>query len=219
MYYLLYAICTSHADIESGAVEWDMTPVVHKCFGLHCAKNTHAAFISIVVMWRAIRDIQENRIFTFKTMPAQLALRMATTVMGWTSHHPNEAQAIALRMQDLLKSCLSLKDPSTSNIRGAIWSKYHSLCTLEKYLGEWKEFLLSTGCGTTSSLFIQFVGHSMFKTLIKAHYCHNKPAVTDDRSQDLSHIEFNAIRYTAGYVPRALKKKPIKSGHKNKKGA
>ena len=52
---------------------------------------------------------------------------------------------------------------------------------------------------------------------IKAHYCHNKPAVRDDRSQDLSHIEFNAIRYTAGYVPRALKKKLIKSGHKNKK--
>ena len=62
----------------------------------------------------------------------------------------------------------------------------HSLRTSEKYLGEWKEFLLSTGCGTTSSLFIQFVGHSMFKTLIKAHYCHNKPAVRDDRSQDLS---------------------------------
>ena len=93
----------------------------------------------------------------------------------------------------------------------------HSLRTSEKYLGEWKEFLLSTGCGTTSSLFIQFVVHSMFKTLIKAHYCHNKPAVRDDRSQDLSHIEFNAIRYTAGYVPRALKKKLIKSGHKNKK--
>ena len=57
----------------------------------------------------------------------------------------------------------------------------------------------------------------MFKTLIKAHYCHNKPAVRDDRSQDISHIEFNAIRYTAGYVPRASKKKLIKSGHKNKK--
>ena len=82
--------------------------MVHKCFGIHCAKNTHAAFISIVVMWRAIRDIQENRIFTFKTMPAQLALRTATTVMGWTSHHPNEAQAFALQMRDLLKSCAHL---------------------------------------------------------------------------------------------------------------
>eukprot|EP00731_Ephydatia_muelleri_P001288 Em0001g1288a len=109
--------------------------------------------------------------------------------------------------------------PSCDNPQSEDHNSLSDTSASKKYLGEWKEFLLSTGCGTTSSLFIQFVGHSMFKTLIKAHYCHNKPAVRDDRSQDLSHIEFNAIRYTAGYVPRALKKKLIKSGHKNKKGA
>ena len=51
-------------------------------------------------------------------------------------------------------------------------------------------------------------------SLIKTHYCRNKAAIREDRSQDLTH---NAIRYTAGYVPRALKKKLVKSCHKNKK--
>ena len=49
------------------------------------------------------------------------------------------------------------------------------------------------------------------------HYCRNKAAIREDRSQDLTHIEYNAIWYTAGYVPRALKKKLVKSCHKNKK--
>ena len=35
--------------------------------------------------------------------------------------------------------------------------------------------------------------------------------------QDLSHIEHCAIRYTAGYMPRALKKKLSRSYDKNKK--
>ena len=33
----------------------------------------------------------------------------------------------------------------------------------------------------------------------------------------LTHLKYNAIRYTAGYVPRALKKKVAKSHHSNKK--
>ena len=43
------------------------------------------------------------------------------------------------------------------------------------------------------------------------------PAKYHHRYYHRYHTTFNAIRYTAGYVPRALKKKLIISGHKNKK--
>ena len=96
-------------------------------------------------MWRAIKDVQENRMFTFETMPAQLALRTATTVMEWISHH---SQTFASRIQHLLGKCFSLKDSSTSKVRRTVWSKYHSMRTSRNYLSEWKVFLLSTGCDT-----------------------------------------------------------------------
>ena len=89
-------------------------------------------------MWRAIRDVQENRMLTFETMPAQLALRTATTVMEiiieWILHHPNETQTFASRIQHLLEKCFCLKDSSTSKIRGAVWSKYNSMHTSRSYL-------------------------------------------------------------------------------------
>ena len=98
-----------------------------------------------------------------------------------------------------------------------MWRKYHSLRTSEAFLSEWKTFLLQAGCPTISSIFIQFVGHSMFKELVKTKYCPNTTAEGSYVSDDLTHLEYNAIRYTAGYVPRALKKKVAKSHHSNKK--
>ena len=70
--------------------------------------------------------------------------------------------------------------------------------------------LTSTGCDTVSPIFIQFVGHSIFKELIKKKYCPNNTAECNHGS-DLTHLE-----YTAGYVPWALKKKVAKSSHLNK---
>lgn len=98
-----------------------------------------------------------------------------------------------------------------------MWRKYHSLRTSEAFLSEWKTFLLQAGCPTISSIFVQFVGHSMFKELVKTKYCQNTTAEGSYVSDDLTHLEYNAIRYTAGYVPRALKKKVAKSHHSNKK--
>ena len=61
----------------------------------------------------------------------------------------------------------------------------------------WKTFLLQAGCLTISSIFIQFVGHSMFKELVKTKYCPNTTAESSHGSDDVTHLEYNAIRYTA----------------------
>ncbi|KAL5460612.1 hypothetical protein EMCRGX_G034069 [Ephydatia muelleri] len=46
---------------------------------------------------------------------------------------------------------------------------------------------------------------------------HISSAESSHGSDDLTHLEYNAIPYTAGYVPQALKKKVAKSHHSNKK--
>ena len=91
-----------------------------------------------------------------------------------------------------------------------------SHCNLEKvpstsysdqYQNEWKSFLSkSTGIIQSSSSFIQFIGHFIFKILILTKFSLDSPILLDQIA-DLTHLELNAIRYTAGYVPRALIKK------------
>lgn len=127
--------------------------------------------IANVVMWRAIRDIFDSKLFFNGTTLAHLALRTATMVMEWMSHHSIETQQFASRIEQLLENCFRQRDPSTSKTRAVIWS-----------------------CPTISQLFIQFVGHSMFKTLIKAHYHQNNAAREANTLQDLTHIQYNAIR-------------------------
>ena len=83
-----------------------------------------------------------------------------------------------------------------------MWKKYHSL---------------RTGCDAVSSIFVRFVGHSIFKELIKTKHCSNNTAKSNHDSDDLTHLEYKAIQYTAGYVPHALKKKIAKARHSNKK--
>ena len=57
----------------------------------------------------------------------------------------------------------------------------------------------------------------MFKELGKTKYYPNTTAESSHGSDDLTHLEYNAIRYTAGYVPRPLKKTVAKSHHLNEK--
>ena len=96
-----------------------------------------------------------------------------------------------------------------------MWSSYHSLCTSNSYIGAWRAFLQKSGNSNLSPIFCQYVGDQVFKELIKLHYplesSEATAAVTAHSA--LTYEEINAIRYAAGYVPRALKKKLTKSAH------
>ena len=63
---------------------------------------------------------------------------------------------------------------------------------------------------------VQYIGHHIFKELIKI--CHPVPTVASTPPPLLTYNERNALRYVAGYIPRLLKKKisfnsPIEKGH------
>ena len=58
-----------------------------------------------------------------------------------------------------------------------------------------------------SPIFCQYVGNFVFKELIQIHH----PLAESSQSNPPKHLtyeEINALRYAAGYIPRALKKKP-----------
>ena len=68
-----------------------------------------------------------------------------------------------------------------------------------------------------SPICVQYIGHYIFKQLLKIH-CPLKTNCTEifNAAMDITYEEINAIQYAAGYVPRALKKKVLRSSYMNK---
>ena len=65
-----------------------------------------------------------------------------------------------------------------------------------------------------SPIFCQYVGYHVFQQLTKLQYPLTEPSEAAKTSRSaLTYEEINALRYAAGYVPRILKKKLLKSAH------
>ena len=92
-----------------------------------------------------------------------------------------------------------------------MWTAYHQLRSSDPYTTDWKAFLYESIKAEMSPIFCQYVGHYVFKELIKLHHPLDPlPAVA---VESLTHAETCALRYAAGCVPRMLKKKLKKSTH------
>ena len=169
------------------------------------------------LLWRAINDMKHNKSHSLPTKSSEVAMKIASALLEWLPHHPVETDAFVSWLCESLQSCFQKKQPTSSKRRIVIWRKYHILRTSDKYCKEWNSFLSkSTAVSQSSSSFIQFIGHFIFKTLMLSHFSLDSPILPDQVS-NLTHLELNAIRYTAGYVPRALIKKITKSHLSNKK--
>ena len=98
-----------------------------------------------------------------------------------------------------------------------MWTSYHALRTSITYRSDWQTFLKSSvSVSKVSPIFCQYIGNFVFKELIRLHH----PIAESTESNSIQHLtyeEINALRYAAGYIPRALKKKLLKSTHPLKK--
>ena len=102
-------------------------------------------------------------------------------------------------------------------MRERIWTAYHLLRTSDDYTSDWKDFIQKTGIVELSAIFYQYVGDYIFKQMITLKYPLTNQETCVEESETLSYEELNGLRYAAGYVPRAIRKKVTKSGHPLKK--
>ena len=90
--------------------------------------------------------------------------------------------------------------------REKMWGNYHSVPASCSYRERWIKLLQQIPECEACPIFYQFLTNHIFKNLIKQHF-----PVADEQSSneelDLSCEEENALRYAAGYVCRAMKKK------------
>ncbi len=75
----------------------------------------------------------------------------------------------------------------------------------------WKDFLHQVKIAANEPLLFQYVVENIFSEVVKSHFSTvPESSVLPDH---LSEHEQNAIRYVAGYIPYALKKKLKRGSH------
>eukprot|EP00731_Ephydatia_muelleri_P024203 Em0016g474a len=145
--------------------------------------------------------------------PKQIAQGLAE----WIHEHPDSASAFEKAVVESFLNCIpSSSSPYKKKTRSQMWSKYHTLRTSIAYVEVWKLFL-HTSQVSYNPIFCQCVGHFIFKDLVKAQLAVHSSDSMLGNITDLTYEEMNALRYTAGYVPRAVKKKLLRSSLHNKK--
>ena len=167
------------------------------------------------LLHKGVAAVIENDLFSLETLPAAATLKVATDLNKWMiqPHNYPQVELFATQLTAALKSCLPAPRLSQQVRREKLWGAYHQLRTSEKYIRDWKEFLHKTVGQSSCAIFVQHVGDCMLKDLIERHFEVLAPPSRNEREPSLNLYEANALRYAAGYVPRALTKKLKKSAH------
>ena len=178
---------------------------------------------SDMVICVAINALVADKAFAIPSASAISALNTAKMLVKWIPTKLIEVESLQNQLQHILSPCIksiSLSSKANASVRSKMWQQYHSVRTSTVYLDAWKAFLQKSSTIHTeaaSLMFCQYVGHQLFLHLIKS----NCTLSTNDAPNhhiplELTDEEIQALRYTAGYIPRSLKKKILKSSRDHK---
>ena len=130
---------------------------------------------------------------------------------AWIPQNKAKASEFEEGLVKLLSPSIQPKVKSLKAQREKMWTGYHALRTSKNYRALWESLFKQLGV-TVSPIFCQYVGHHIFKLLIAEHFTLN-PTTSTDLPKPLTLEETFGLRYTAGNIPRSLRKKITKSKH------
>ena len=154
--------------------------------------------------------------FQVPSPSARKSLGTTKRLLAWCDDPSNASilSSFAEELVALQKTCFEASSSQSDNThREKLWSWFHRLRSCTSYKTFWSRFLQNREC-EADPIFYQYVSDSVFKELVKKHYpVLDQGASREQSQQSLSYEEKNALRYTAGYIPRALRKKVERSNH------
>ena len=183
-----------------------------------------ACFSDVELLKRAVREVLTDEGFQLPTEGAQAALKSAGVLLGWIS--TKDASTFSTKLLGSLRGCfptprksrkpgpISVRSVRTS--REIMWENFFKLTTSESFRREWEKVLNDVKV-VPCPIFYQFITDCLMRELIKEKFPLQFPG-TEHGMRPLDYDEKNALRYTAGYVMRAVKKKLLKSAHPLVKG-
>ena len=157
-----------------------------------------------------VEKVLEDDGFQIPSPLAVAARETATTVLAWCRDPGNE-QALSTFSSQLvskLQVAVSQQARKLQTQREKMWGMYHSIRSSDDFRTSWEKFLHeSPGC-EACPIFYQYVTDKVFKRLIFMYFpVAQSEHHTDTTMDNLSYEEANALRYTAGYVCRSVRKK------------
>ena len=157
---------------------------------------------------RALQEIVDS---TLASPLAVSARETALKLLQWSLEPANHQEFFSFAKElisTLQKSAKELENAkrSLATRRERMWSGFHALRTTGTFKAMWEDFLERSIHAMACPTFYQHVVDLVFHAHIKARYPISQPAQTAE-DDSLNYEERNALRYAAGYVPRALRKK------------
>ena len=152
--------------------------------------------------------------FSLQPPSSQSASTTAKQLLQWLSQpqHRSEVARFTQSLGASLEACFQDSGRSVNVRREKMWCEYHKLRTSVEYIESWTSFLSQSIGVKACPIFYQYVTDIVFKEMIKKRY-RIMPVQSGTEESSLTYEEINALRYAAGYVPRAVGKKLRKSKH------
>lgn len=142
--------------------------------------------------------------------PIAAAARETATVLSWCRNPANEQalSTFSLHLVSKLQVAVSQQARKLQTRGEKMWGMHHSIHSSDDFRTTWERFLHeSPGC-EACPIFYQYVTDKVFKKLTFTHFPVTESEHHTDKTMDnLTYEEANALRYTAGYVCRSLRKK------------
>ncbi len=164
----------------------------------------------------AVSAVLEDDGFSLPSELAQKARTTATRVLLWCDDASNlpRLTTFAQELLQLLMECLATQQLPQGAVREKMWEAYHKLRTSAVFKSMWVQFLETSAAVGACPIFYQYVTDRLFKAMIMHHFPVSPEAVNGAEPEiGLTYEEINALRYAAGYVPRALRTKLERGSH------
>ena len=170
---------------------------------------------------KGFQALLEDPSFSLDTEEAKSATTTAKKFLHWISSNGAKGATFECTIIEDFNKCigsLHKGNQKAKNCRAKMWTEYHKFRISNDYASLWECMLKQAGICKPSSMCYQYVGHHIFKELVKISIPATSGQFQHALPPPLTYGEQNALRYVAGYILRMLRKRLQKSKHPLKKG-
>ena len=169
---------------------------------------------SFKLLVKCSSSVLTDKGFDIPSEEAQKARLCAAKLLEWMKTNKPLASTFAINLVKFLQSCCSHPRPvKFHTIKERMWERYYKYCSSEDFRRGWGAFIEQAGFQPHPILY-QFITDEMLTYIIKDSF----PVINDMSvaAQSLDYEEANALRYTAGYILRAVSVKVTRSARSHK---
>ena len=163
---------------------------------------------------KALHSVLKEKTFQFNSIVCREAREAAVLLLDWVKETQNQTLVtnFLVQVQDRFKESLQCLNPASIN-RDRLWKTFFMLRSSEQFISLWKSFLSSAQVTPTPTLY-QHLATLMFREQVEKSIA--TASASSDFVHPLSDNERNALRYTAGYICRHLRKQLERGSHEQK---